>query len=313
MTWDQLPTLSTYPKARRKEMFRRIGGLLIGRPQRTLLSLEEVQDRLHSYEQSYIGVKPIPVDEIIGSVARTSDFDDEFLPRSGRLEARWQSLENRFPDGGFPPITVYKVGGSYFVADGHHRVAIAKQRKIDYIDAEITEVYTPFEITADTDVTQLVHLGQERIFLEESGLGNAIPGSRFRFTRPESYPELLDNVKVHGWDLMMSRNEYVSREEIARHWFGEVYVPTVRLIRDAGLPEMCGESTVDDLFLWVADRWRTLFPERGPLTFEDVIREAAEEESGKLSTRAKARVGKVDDAIEEVVDRIRRKPEASSD
>ena len=294
MTWDRLPDLSTYPKARRKEMLRRIGGLLVGKPQRTLLNLEEVQDRLGSYEQSYVGMRPIPVDEIIGSVARSSDFDDHFLPRSDRLEARWQSIENRFPGGSFPPISVYKVGGSYFVADGHHRVAIAKQRKADFIDAEIIEVHTPFEVTADTDVTQLVHLGLQRLFMAESGLGTVVPGARFTFTRPESYPELLDNVKIHGWDMMVTGDGYPSRAEIARHWFEEVYLPTIALIDEAGLPEMFGDMTRDDLFLWVADRWRKLFPERGPLTFAEVIREAAEEEAGKLSTKAKAVIGKVD-------------------
>jgi hypothetical protein len=188
---------------------------------------------------------------------------------------------------------VYKVGGAFFGAEGHHRVAIAKQRKLDFIDAEITEVRTPFDVTPDTDVKQLVHMGQQRIFLEESGLGAVVPGARFTFTRPESYPELLDNVKVHGWDLLMTRNEFVSRHDIAQHWYQEVYRPTVELIEESGLPEMWDDMTVDDLYLWVAARWRRLFPERGQLTFEEVIREAAEEESGKLSTKAKTAVDRI--------------------
>lgn len=293
MSWERMPPLSTYPKARRKEMFRRIGGVLMGRPQRRLLNLEEVQDRLGSHQQSYLGVKPIPVDEIIGSVARSSDFDDRFLPLSDRLEARWQALENRYPEGGFPPISVFKVGDAYFVADGHHRVAIAKQRKMDFIDAEITEIQTPFEINADTDVTQLVHLSQQRLFMEESGLGAIVPVARFTFTRPEGYPELLDNVKIHGWDMMVERNEYVPREEIARDWFEQVYTPTIRLIKDSGLVEMCEHTTVDDLFLAMADRWRRLFPERGPLSFEEVVKDAAEEKSAKLSTKARTAVDRI--------------------
>ena len=298
MTWEGLPPISTYPKARRKEMFRRVGRLLMRQPQGRLLNLEEVQDQLKSFQQSYVGVRSIPVDQIVGSVARSSDFDDDFLPVSDRLEGRWQSLENRFPDGGFPPIIVFKVGDAYFVADGHHRVAIAKQRKIDYLDAEVTEIHTPYEIDADTDITELVHLGQQRIFMEASGLGAVVPGARFTFTRPWRYAELLDNLKVHGWDLVVARGEFVTREEIARSWFETVYLPTLQLIRESGLPSMCEDMTVDDLFLWVADRWRRMFHERGEQSFEDIIREAAEEESDKLSTKAKTAVTRLRDKLD---------------
>ena len=293
MTWESIPPLSTYPKARRKEMLRRIGGLLTGRPQRTLLNLEDVKERLGSYEQSYGGLRPIPVEKIIGSVARSSDFDDDFLPLSDRLVDRWQSLENRFPDGSFPPISVFKLGDAYFVADGHHRVAIAKQRGYDFIDAEITVVHTPFEITADTDVTQLVHLGQQRLFLEASGLAEVAPKARFTFRNPASYTELLDNVKVHGWDLLTEREAYVSREQIALHWYDAVYRPTIELIRDSGLDEMFDDMTIDDIYLWVTDRWRHQFPERGPQSFEDVIRGAAAEESGRLTNKAKSSVDRI--------------------
>jgi hypothetical protein len=302
MTWENLPPLSTYPKARRKEMLRRIGGLLTGRRQRNLLNLEEVQDRLGSYEQSYGGLRPIPVDKIIGSVARSSDFDDDFLPLSDRLEQRWQSLEKRFPNGSFPPISVFKLGDAYFVADGHHRVAIAKQRGYDFLDAEITEVHTPFDVTADTDVIQLVHLGQQRLFLETSGLTSVAPNARFTFRNPASYAELLDNVKVHGWDLLMQLGEYVTREDIASSWYHEVYRPTISLIREAGLDELLDDMTIDDVYLWIADRWRHQFPERGHQTFEDVILGAAEEESGKLRAKAKG-----------AVDRITKKNSAAAD
>jgi len=298
MSWESFPPLSTYPKARRKEMLRHIGGILTGQPQRTLLNLEEVQDRLGSYGQSYGGVRPIPVDKIIGSVARSSDFDDDFLPLTDRLEDRWQSLEKRFPDGSFPPISVYQLGDAYFVADGHHRVAISKQRGYEFIDAEITEVNTPFEINADTDVTQLVHLGQQRLFLEASGLGSALPGARFTFTSPDRYAVLLDNLKVHGWDMLMERHEYVTREEIAVHWYSHVYRPTIRLIEESGLDEMLDNMTTDDIYLWVADRWRHQFPDRGNQSFEEIIRDAAEEEAGKLTTKAKSAVDRIKKRID---------------
>ena len=51
--------------------------------------------------------------------------------------------------------------------------------------------------------------------------------------------------------------------------------------------------TVDDIYLWVVDRWRHPFPERGRQSFEKVIREAADEEADRLSTKAKTAVNRL--------------------
>ncbi len=301
MTWDRL---STYPKARRKELFRRMGGILTGNRPGSLLTLDEVQDTLRSYQQSYGGLRSIPVASIIGSVSRSQDFDDAFLPRSDSMGERWERVERYFADRPFPPIDVYKVGDAYFVSDGHHRVAIAKQRKVDFIDADVIEVHTPYAVTSDTDVTRLVHLGQQRLFLEESGLSEVLPSTEFRFTRPEGYRALLDNVKIHGWDLMVERQRYIPREEIALDWFTKVYSPTRRQIDEAGLTDILDDMTVDDIYLWVTDQWRRLFHTRGGLSFGQIIDEVAAEESEKLTSKAKAAAGRVDDAIGDVVERV---------
>ena len=52
-----------------------------------------------------------------------------------------------FPDGDFPPITVYEVGGLYFVVDGHHRVALARQLGMEYVDADVTAIETSHQLT----------------------------------------------------------------------------------------------------------------------------------------------------------------------
>ena len=53
----------------------------------------------------------------------------------------------------------------------------------------------------DVDVRQLVHTEQQRMFLDESGLGRARPDAVIEFSRPGGYPELLEFVKAHGYDL----------------------------------------------------------------------------------------------------------------
>ena len=111
-----------------------------------LLPLDEVQRRLRVVGQSYAGIHPIEVHRIIGSVDRSLDFDRCFTPRLHGSAERMASLRAGFPSGDLPPIEAYEVGGAYFVADGHHRVALAMQRGADYIDAEVTRLETNYEI-----------------------------------------------------------------------------------------------------------------------------------------------------------------------
>ncbi len=94
-------------------------------------------NRLHSFEaaksefgpagQVYLGRMEVPISEIVGSVARHRDFDRNFLPRKPGLEERWKKIY-RAARGGveLPPVSLYKVGGGYFVEDGNHRISVVR-------------------------------------------------------------------------------------------------------------------------------------------------------------------------------------------
>ena len=106
-----------------------------------LLPYGEVSRRLRIRGQRYAGVKPIRVDRIIGSVdRRNADFDRKFRPARRELRDRMRRLREVFAFGEMPPIDVYEVGGMYFVVDGHHRVAIAREAGAEFIDAQVTSV-----------------------------------------------------------------------------------------------------------------------------------------------------------------------------
>jgi hypothetical protein len=93
-----------------------------------LLPLDEVQRRLKIVGQSYVGVRPVSLERIVGSVDRSADFGRDFKLRRSLSRSRLAALRAAFPDGDMPAIEVYELGGLYFVADGHHRVALAHQR-----------------------------------------------------------------------------------------------------------------------------------------------------------------------------------------
>ena len=284
MRWEHLP--GSFDKARKKEVYRRLARLVRGRGRHELLPLDEIRDRLHVFEQRYIGIEPILVADIVGTASRSTEFDKDFLPLRDDIRQRWRHLEKTFEATGFPPILVYELRGKYFVIDGHHRVAIAKASKMEYIDAEVTELRTSFDIPPDADVGRLILAEQQHVFLSQSGLERARPEAVIDFTRPTSYVQLLEIVKAYGYDLMAERKALLSAEEIAGNWYDEVYLPTVEAIRDQRLDRAFPRHTQADLWLWVYDRRRALFPECGPLELEDVVAKT-KEESGKALGRIK--------------------------
>jgi hypothetical protein len=40
-------------------------------------------------------------------------------------------------------VSLYKIGDSYFVDDGNHRVSVARYQGVEMIDAEVMELLTP--------------------------------------------------------------------------------------------------------------------------------------------------------------------------
>jgi hypothetical protein len=255
---------TTFGRARRRSAYRRLGAVVSRSPRPDgLLPLDEVTKRLRPFARRYVGLRPIPVANVVGTDSRVGDFDRGFLPRRPDIGERWRRVEHAFPDGGFPPIVVYQLGDAYFVIDGHHRVAIARQRGMEMIDAEVTELQAQWHLPADADIVEIIHAEQERIFLEESGLGEARPGVPIRFGRPAGYIELLENVQIHGYHLMRGAGRVLPPVEIAGDWYDNVYLPAVEAMRAEGLAEQYRDATEPELFLAVYHRRRDLFPDCG--------------------------------------------------
>jgi hypothetical protein len=251
-----------------------------------LLPLDEARRRLRVVSQSYLGVRPIPVELIIGSLDRNADFDRRFRPRRGLSRGRLASLRSAFRDGQMPPIEVHELGGAYFVADGHHRIALARERGADFIDAEVIRLQTNYALGPDVDVRQLVHTEQQRRFLDESGLGRARPDAVIEFSRPGGYPELLEIVKAHGYDLALRRDTLPTREQVAADWHDNVYQPGVAALRRKSLPEAYSYKTDADLFLWVYQRRRALRVADAATDFDDAAREARDQRVSRRFRRA---------------------------
>ena len=250
----------------------------------TLLPYEEVRGRLRILGQRYVGVQTIPVDKIAGSVDRMVDFDRFFRPRRGELRDRVKSLKAAFEREEMPPITVYEVGGLYFVIDGHHRVALARQSRMEFIDAEVTAIRTSHQLHPDVDIPQLIHTEQHRIFMERSGLDPTDMIESIEVHRPTGYADLLEIVESHAYQLSVTRGTVVPIAQAAADWYAAEFRPAIEAIRAVGLVGRYAHKSNGDLYLWVNSKLRELRTTDRDATWADAA-EVARRERVPLSTQ----------------------------
>jgi hypothetical protein len=134
-----------FTAARRRAMIRRFRAKL-RRELRvsTLLSFEEQRRSLRAYGGIYRGRTTVELSRIVGSAGKHDYFDEGFMPLRSLSRERWKRIDRAFRLGhDVPPVTLYKLGGLYFVKDGHHRVSVARFHGAEWIDANVTEFKIP--------------------------------------------------------------------------------------------------------------------------------------------------------------------------
>lgn len=110
---------------------------LSGRKTDLVLFPEEAPEK--SPNRRFLGLHEIPVQEIIGTLNRQSDFDHRFRPLNKSLQDRWVNAYLALQVEGWEPILLHKVGESYYVEDGHHRVSVAQSLGLAFIQARVWE------------------------------------------------------------------------------------------------------------------------------------------------------------------------------
>jgi hypothetical protein len=258
-----------------------------------LIPFDEVSRRLALSRRTYLGLQEIPVDRVVGSVDRSADFRRDFKPQRRLSRSRLAHLRRAFPDGVMPAINVFEVGGTYFVEDGHHRVALARERGADYIDAEVTRLETRYEIAPDVELAQLIHTEQQRQLLEASGLSRARPDAVIEFSFVDGYTQLAEIINAHGYQLARRAGELPTPEQVAADWYDTIYRPGLDAVRRAGLPEVYASwnPTDADLFLWVYKLRRDLRAHDAALDFDAAATHAQAAKHHQRSRRQALREG----------------------
>ena len=256
---------SDFQKARFKAFMNRAWATLSGKPT-TLLSYDEIKEKLRIGGPIYRGVKTVLVDQIAGSLNRYHEFDSVFLPASDQLADRWQSVNRAFyQEISLPPVVLYKVGQVYFVVDGHHRVSVARQQGQIYIEAEVRECATRVNLTADIQPEDLIILETKVQFLERTSLDTLKPDANIKLTIPDGFDRMLEHIAVHRYFMGIDWKRDISEEEAIIHWYDNVYMPVINVIRDTNILKDFPTKTEGDLYLWVLDHQQYLVQEGKPL------------------------------------------------
>jgi hypothetical protein len=222
-----------FTRARRSQVLAELGRRLRREPDDVALILpfDEVVAALGMIGEQSLGLETIPLGSIVGTVDRTHDFDRGFRPTTPRLRGRWQRIAAAQRRGeSFPPISVYRVGDLHFVRDGHHRVSVAKSLGREDIDAYVTQVLTRIGTGDELRLADLPLKSHERVFGERVPLRRE-QHERVRPSDPWDYGRLAEGVEAWGFRLMQERREYVDREEVARLWYQEDFMPVVATLR----------------------------------------------------------------------------------
>jgi nucleotide-binding universal stress UspA family protein len=242
-----------FRRARRQAQLERVMSRLTG-ASTELLNYEDVRQKLKGSRTTSRGLRDIPIDAIVGSVGRYTDFTRSFLPRQDEDQTRWARVERAMSDPvGLPPVEVYQIGEAYFVVDGNHRVSVAKQLGATHIEAYVTECHTKVPLSPDVQPEDLVVKARYAEFLERTRLDELRPDADLSTSLAGRYRKLEEHISVHRYFMGIEQEREIPYPEAAAHWYDTVYLPVVQVIRENGILRDFPGRTETDLYLWILD------------------------------------------------------------
>jgi len=188
------------------------------------------------------GVCNVSLEQIIGSVGRYHDFDGRFRIKSHVPPERLQKIKQALRQGKpLPPVKLYQIKDEYYVLDGNHRVAAAKEFGHDSIRAQILE-FTPSSNTLENILYR-----EKSEFKEATGLTEPID-----LTEIGQYEYLKQQIKTHQAHMRGAIGKRIPYSRAAEDWLNTIYTPLAGIVRKSGLLSHFPDRTVADLYAYVS-------------------------------------------------------------
>jgi hypothetical protein len=240
-----------------------------------LIDFNEVSKRLSLKNVVYRGIQIIPLDYIVGSVGRYSDFTRAFLPVRDNMEERWRTVAKIQLDPvsqGLPPIQVYKVRDWYFVKDGNHRVSVHRQLGEKDIEAYVWEYTDPLpEVTPDMDIDTFLIEAERMDFFQHTNLDTVRPNHNIDLKHPGGYMEMLYRIATYQDALRIIDGTDVPYHEAVTAWYDMIYETSIQIIEQDGILNHFPGYTVADLFVWLMHHHDQLAECCGHIHLEETI------------------------------------------
>jgi hypothetical protein len=196
----------------------------------------------------------VPVGQIVGTLARTRDFDGEFRLCNRDLSGRWRSVAAVMARGVEPPVELIQLGELYFVVDGHHRVSVARSLGRRSVTAQVLHVCTVAYAMACLRLPDLPSKAAERRFLQRVPLPDAVRPELW-LDEPAQWARLAD--AAEAWAFRQSRGgrALTDPETLASTWWAEEVVPVLARLRAGGAPVSLRDVQVYATALGARDRF----------------------------------------------------------
>lgn len=282
---------SDFARARNKALFNEIQHLLTPE-EAAMISLKAVRKVIKTQSETYIGMKVIPINKIVGSEGRYRDFDNQFFPKRSIIKERWEHVDEAvIKDIVLPPIKVYELGGLYFVRDGNHRVSVAKSKGVEFIDAEVVSLQTEIKLsparTLNGMMKQIISY-EKRNFYFETNFGDITDYWVLDFSTAGQYDVIYNHILTHKYFINQNQTEEIPMEDAILSWFNNVYLPVVTTIQKYKIMKYFRKNTVSDLYVWIITFYDELKKKFGDgLPLDQIVYDIKREKKFSLLSRVR--------------------------
>lgn len=223
-----------------------------------------------------LGYREILLRQIVGSVGRYHDFDSQFRLKKDRPPERLERVKQAIRQGkSLPAVKLYRIKNEYFVLDGNHRVAVAKQFGWSTIPAHIIE-YLPSKETLENILYR-----EKADFEWKTGLSDAI-----ELTEVGQYAYLLSQITEHQLSLEQVSSTPVSLENAAKDWYKTIYLPFIAIIQRGRLAKAFPNRTLSDFYAYISfHQWQKGRKRKYGIGLDQLIPKSMEEFRAKMAEK----------------------------
>jgi hypothetical protein len=144
------------------------------------------------------------------------------------------------------PVKLFEIKDEFYVLDGNHRIAAAKELGHDEILAHIEE-FIPSK-----DTLQNLLYRERAKFADRTRLPAEI-----NLTEVSQYGYLLEQIAEHQQFLQKLEKNDAAFETAAADWFRTIFRPLCTIIKRSRLVDSFPERTIEDLFAYITfHQWK---------------------------------------------------------